>query len=133
VVGIGGKRPLVPDFGIVIAAELAAGITKQRRDIRMIVVAQRLERRDAGDVVALVVDQSVGRVIVAQEILGGAALGLLVLRFILRFVLGFLFRLRGLRRLRGRRRGFYPCRNRYIGSDQCGRELTELRVSGIGS
>ena len=86
-VGIGGKCALVPEFGVVVAAELAAGVTEQRRYVGVVVVAERAQRGDAGNVVVLVVDQRVGGMVAAQEILRRTAL--VVIRLWLVAVLGF--------------------------------------------
>ena len=40
-VGIGGERLLVPELGVVVAAELAAGIADEIGDVRMVVVVER--------------------------------------------------------------------------------------------
>jgi hypothetical protein len=58
-VRIGGERPLVPGFGTAVASELAAGIAEERGHIGVVVVAERAQRRDAADVVAVIVDERV--------------------------------------------------------------------------
>src|SRR3984885_6619983 len=77
VVRIGGERLVVPIFGVVVAAELAAGVADQRGDIDIVVIAHGAQRRDAADIVALVVDQRVGLVPVIEEFIGRAGLWLL--------------------------------------------------------
>ena len=74
VVGIGGERPFVPDLGVVVAAELAAGVAEQCRDIGVVVAVERAECRDARFVVALVVDQRVGGLVADDKVLQRAAL-----------------------------------------------------------
>ena len=66
-VGIGGKRPFVPSLGIVVAAELAAGIADQRRDVGIVVVAERPKRGDAGEIIALVINERVGGVVAGES------------------------------------------------------------------
>src|SRR5208282_6401428 len=73
-VRIGGERALVPGLGVVIAAELAAGVADQGGDVGVVVVAERPQGGDACDIIALVVNQRVGAVVARQEILGRAAL-----------------------------------------------------------
>src|SRR5580692_9671227 len=88
-VGIGGQRLVVPVFGVVIAAELAAGVADQRRHVGVVVVAHRAQRGDAAGIIALVVNQRIGLVPAAVEVLERAV----VLRFLfLRF--GLLLRRR---------------------------------------
>jgi len=74
VIGIGGKRFVVPVFGFVVAAELAAGIAEQGRHVRVIVIADGAQCCDTGLVIALVVNERIGGVITVQEILGRTAL-----------------------------------------------------------
>src|ERR1700688_3065772 len=102
VVRIGGERLVVPIFGVVVAAELAAGVADQRGDIDVVVVAHGAQRGDAADIVALVVDQRVGLVPVIEELVGRAAL----------LLLGLMLGGRGAGRLRGLRR-----RRRAVGLD----------------
>src|SRR5579864_9441937 len=94
VVRIGGERLVVPIFGVVVAAELAAGVADQRGDIDVVIIAHGAQRRDAAYIVALVVDQRVGLVPVVEEFLGRAGL----------LLLGLVLGGRGAGRLRGLRR-----------------------------
>jgi hypothetical protein len=73
--GSAARRALVPDLGVVVAAEFAAGIADQRRHVGVVVIAQRAQRGDAADIVRVAVDQCVGGVIAAQEVFGRAAFG----------------------------------------------------------
>src|SRR5580693_1645672 len=77
VVRIGGERLVVPIFGVVVAAELAAGVAEERRDIDIVVIAHGAQHRDAAVIVSLVVDQRISLVPVVEEFLGRAALFLL--------------------------------------------------------
>src|ERR1700756_1477948 len=88
-VGIGSKSALVPDLGVVITAELAAGIAEERRHVRVVVIAERMQRGDAAFVIALVVDQLIGGVIAVQKILRRAPLVVLFfgLRILVRLAL----------------------------------------------
>src|SRR5262249_20648793 len=79
VVRIGGQRLLVPVFGVVVAAELAAGVADEGGDIDIVVIAHGAQRRDAAFVVALVVDQRIGLVPAVEELFGRAVLFLLCL------------------------------------------------------
>src|SRR6516164_8672967 len=54
VFGIGGKRLVVPIFGVVIAAQLAARIAEQRRYVGIVVVLQGAERGDAALIIVFV-------------------------------------------------------------------------------
>src|SRR5262249_32328693 len=74
VVRIGGECLIVPIFGIVIAAKLAARIAEQRRHVRIVVIAHGAQGSDAAFKVALVVDERIGSVITVQKILGRTAL-----------------------------------------------------------
>src|SRR5580693_2954716 len=67
VVGIGGERLVVPIFGVIVAAELAAGVADQGGDIDVVVIAHGAQHRDAADIVALVVDQRISLVPVIEE------------------------------------------------------------------
>ena len=95
-VGIHGERFVVPVFGIVVAAELAAGIADERGDIGMVILAERAQRRDPVNVIGLVVNERVGRVVVFEEVLLDRAvlvtrlrlLGMRLLVAGLRWVLG---------------------------------------------
>src|SRR5206468_1129614 len=86
---IGGERPLVPDLGVLVAAELAAGVADQVGDIGVVVVAERLQLVDGGDVFVTLVDHRVRRLVAVDELL----LGFLVFLFWL-----LLFGVGGLRR-----------------------------------
>src|SRR3954471_19332298 len=88
---IGGECALVPDLGILVAAELAAGIADQVGDIGVVVTAERLQLVDRGGVVVALVDHRVRRLVAVDELL----LGLLLVLF--RRLL-FLVGLGGLRR-----------------------------------
>src|SRR5215831_10586372 len=57
VFGIGGKRLVVPIFGVVIAAQLAARIAEQCRYVGIVVVLQGAERGDAALIIVFVVNQ----------------------------------------------------------------------------
>src|SRR5580704_16024226 len=74
VVGIGGERAVVPEFGVVIAAEFAARIADQRRHIRIVVVAHGAQHSDAAGIIALVVDQRVSLVPALVELFDRARL-----------------------------------------------------------
>ena len=88
-VGIGGERVLVPVFGVVVAAELAAGVADERGDVGMFVMADRVQRRDAAFVIAAVIDQGVGGMVAGEEILGGGGLvSCRGLRFPVRLLVG---------------------------------------------
>src|ERR1051325_7316267 len=65
------ERALVPDLGILVAAELAAGIADQVGDIRVVIVAERFELVDAGRVVVLLVDHRVRGLVAVDELLLG--------------------------------------------------------------
>jgi len=78
VIGIGGKRLVVPIFGVVIAAKLATRVTEQRCHVRIVVIAHGAQRGDAASKVALIVDERIGGVIAVEEILGRAVLSFLV-------------------------------------------------------
>src|SRR6185369_7246416 len=69
VLGIGGQRALVPDFGVVVAAELAARIADQIGDVRVFVVAKRLQRGDTRHVVVLLVDDGMRGLVAVDELL----------------------------------------------------------------
>src|SRR5690348_12926472 len=69
VLRIGDERLVVPVFGVVIAAKLAAGIAEQGRHVGIVVMLQSAQRRDAGLVIVLVVDQRVSGMITVDEIL----------------------------------------------------------------
>ena len=84
--GIGDERFVVPIFGVVVAAELAAGIAEQRRHIGVVVVAHGAQRGDAALVVVLVVDQRIGGVITVQELLGRAAFVVFLLLGVVSFL-----------------------------------------------
>src|ERR1700733_2156271 len=107
VVRIGGERLVVPIFGVVVAAELAAGIADQGGDVGVVVIAHGAQRRDAADIVALVVDQRVGLMPVVEEFIGRAGL----------WLLGLLLGGRGAGRLRVLRRR----RRRAVGLDGGGK------------
>src|SRR2546430_615450 len=64
---LGGERLLVPVFGVVVAAELAAGEADIVRDVRMVVVTERAERDDGG-LVLLALDQVIGLTVTVAEI-----------------------------------------------------------------
>src|SRR5262249_32339662 len=63
VFGIGGKRLVVPIFGVVIAAQLAARIAEQRRYVGIVVVLQGAERGDAALIIVFVVNQCISGMI----------------------------------------------------------------------
>src|SRR5580692_8118923 len=77
VVRIGGERLVVPIFGVVVAAELTAGVADQGGDIDIVVIAHGAQHRDAADIVAVVVDQRIGAVPVIEEFIGRTGLWLL--------------------------------------------------------
>src|ERR1700730_9721793 len=106
VVGIGGERLVVPIFGVVVAAELAAGVADQGGDIDVVVIAHGAQHRDAAGIVALVVDQRIGLVPVVEEFFGRSAL----------LLLGLMLGGRGAGRLRVLRR-----RRRAVGLDGGGK------------
>ncbi len=66
--GIGGERVLVPNFRLVVVAHLAVGVADVIGDVRVLVMAERVHRGDAGLVVA-VEDHGAGGAVVAQEFL----------------------------------------------------------------
>src|SRR5499427_10886815 len=76
---ISGERLVVPIFGVVITAELAARIAEQRRHVGIVVMLQGAQRGDAALIIVFVVDQRVGGMIALDEILGRAGLTFLVL------------------------------------------------------
>src|SRR5476649_2827048 len=59
-VRIGLQRALVPDLRELVVAELAIGIADQIGDVRMIVVAERLELLDGAGIIVAVVDRLIG-------------------------------------------------------------------------
>ena len=75
--GIGGERPLVPDLGVVVAAELAAGIADQVGDVGVVVMAERFQLVDAGGVVVALVDHRMRGLVAVDELLLGFLLVLL--------------------------------------------------------
>src|SRR6516162_9180104 len=78
VFGIGGKRLVVPIFGVVIAAQLAARIAEQRRYVGIVVVLQGAERGDAALIIVFVVNQCISGMITVDEVLGRAGFIFLV-------------------------------------------------------
>src|SRR6516164_11360959 len=90
---IGGERLVVPILGVVLAAELAARIAKQRRDVGIVVMGQCAQCGDAALVIVLVVDQGISRMIAIDEILRRAALVVFLL-LLARFAVGRLAALR---------------------------------------
>src|SRR5262249_40639120 len=78
VVGIGRERLLVPVLGIVVAAELAAGIADEVRDLRIVVVADGVHGGDAALVLATQ-DQRPGVLILLAQLLEFALVLLLLL------------------------------------------------------
>src|SRR5262245_405284 len=97
VLGIGGERAFVPNLGVVVAAELAARIADQVGDVRVVVVAKRLQRGDTRHVIVLLVDDGMRGLVAVDELL----LRLLLLLLGGLLLAGFLGRLvsvgRGLR------------------------------------
>src|SRR5215469_11220502 len=76
---IGSECLLVPVFGVVIAAELAAGIAEEGGDISIVVITYGPQRGDAALVVFLVINHRISRKIAVEEFFGRAALvGLLL-------------------------------------------------------
>src|SRR5690242_2678998 len=96
-VGIGGERLLVPDLRILVVAHLAVGIADVVGDIGMLVMADRVHRRDTFLVMAID-DQGAGGAIFAQEF----RIRFLLMLLLFDRVLGLLLALRG--RGIGRRR-----------------------------
>src|SRR6516165_4925061 len=78
VFGIGGKRLVVPIFGVVIAAQLAARIAEQCRYVGIVVVLQGAERGDAALIIVFVVNQCISGMITVDEVLGRAGFIFLV-------------------------------------------------------
>src|SRR6185437_3705619 len=68
VVGVGGERLLVPELGVVVVAELAMRVADVVRDVRMLVVAERVHRGDAVLVTAAE-NQKSRRAVVVQKFL----------------------------------------------------------------
>src|SRR5262245_51910030 len=81
-VRVGGERLLVPELRVLVAAELAAGVTDEIGDLGIVVVVQRPHGGDAGLVLAFL-DQRARLVVALAQLL----LGLLVLLFLLRALL----------------------------------------------
>src|SRR5262249_41751361 len=71
---IGGKRFLVPDLGVVGAAELAAREADQVGDIGMLIMAERLQYGDAAGIIVLFVDEGISLLVAVAKF----AFGLLV-------------------------------------------------------
>src|SRR5882672_8928986 len=59
-VRIGFQRALVPDLRELVVAEFAIGIADQIGNVRVIVVAERLQLLDRGGIVVAVVDRCIG-------------------------------------------------------------------------
>src|SRR6516162_9659421 len=78
VFGICGKRLVVPIFGVVIAAQLAARIAEQCRYVGIVVVLQGAERGDAALIIVFVVNQCISGMITVDEVLGRAGFIFLV-------------------------------------------------------
>src|SRR4051812_38588654 len=88
---IRGERLFVPDLGVVVAAELAAGIADQVGDVGVVVMTERFQLVDRAGVFVALVDHRVRRLVAVDELLLGF---LLVLFRRLLFLVG----LGGLRR-----------------------------------
>src|SRR4029078_1357741 len=67
VVRIGFQRALVPDLRKFVVAKLAIGVTHQIGDVRMIVVAERLELIDRSGIVVAIVNRRVSGAITLAE------------------------------------------------------------------
>src|SRR6476620_1399391 len=67
VVRIGFQRALVPDLRKLVVAKLAIGVADQIGDVRMIVVAERLELIDRGGIVIAIVNRRVSGAITLAE------------------------------------------------------------------
>src|SRR5262249_48363659 len=87
VIRIGGERLLVPDLGVFGAAELARGEADQIGDVRMLVMAKRLQRNDAASIILRVIDQRIGFLVAVEELIVG---------FLARIGLGIRLRIGGL-------------------------------------
>src|ERR1700675_2621455 len=59
-VRIGFQRALVPDLRELVVAEFTIGIADQVGDVRVIVVAKRLQLLDSGGIIVAVVDRCIG-------------------------------------------------------------------------
>src|SRR5262249_53268588 len=64
---IGGERLLVPDLGVVGAAELAAGISDQVRDVGIFVMAECVQHDNGVGIILLLVDHAIGEPIAVEE------------------------------------------------------------------
>src|SRR6266702_4300575 len=67
VVRIGLQRALVPDLRLLVVAELAIGVADEIGDVRMVVMAERLQLLDRGHIVVTLVDGVVGSAIAGRE------------------------------------------------------------------
>src|ERR1700737_3921264 len=66
-VRIGFQRALVPDLRELVVAEFAVGIADQIGNVRMIVVAERLQLLDRRSIVVAVVDRRIGRAVTLSK------------------------------------------------------------------
>jgi hypothetical protein len=62
-VRVGFQRALVPDLRELVVTEFAIGIADQVGDVRVIVVAQRLQVLDRGSIFVAIIDRRIGRAI----------------------------------------------------------------------
>src|SRR5271156_4750539 len=74
VVGIGGERSLVPEFGVVVAAELAASIANEIGHVGIVVLVERAQSGDPAFVIEFVVNKGVGSFIASLQLFERAAL-----------------------------------------------------------
>src|SRR3981189_1015912 len=66
-VRIGFQRALVPDLRELVVAELAIGIADQVGDVRVIVLAERLQLLDGVSIILAIVDRRIGRAVTLSK------------------------------------------------------------------